>query len=208
MENQAGILNSPSLNPPLGLSLIRPIGTGGFLNPDIIVESFGIEEGMRVADFGSGSGYFTILMAKKTGESGLVTAVDILENSLDIVRSKTKSEGLRNIQTIRSNLEVYGSSGIQSDSQDFVLLANVLFQSDEKDGIIKEAHRILKEKGTLVIIDWKKGTGGFGPPDNLRLDSSAMQSLVASNSFDFVGFLDVGAFHYGLKFIKGFSSVG
>lgn len=208
MENQAGTLNSHTLSPPLGLSLIHPVGTGGFLNPDLIVENFGIEEGMKVTDFGSGSGYFTILMAKKTGEAGLVTAVDILESALDIVRSKTKSEGLRNIQTIRSNLEVYGSSGIQSDSQDFVLLANVLFQSDQKDDIIKEAHRALKEKGTLVIIDWKKGTGGFGPPDNFRLDSLAMQSLAANNSFEFIGFLDVGAFHYGLKFIKGFSSVG
>lgn len=208
MVNQAGILNSHSSTPPLGLSSVFPVGTGGFLNPDLIVESFGIEEGMRIADFGSGSGYFTILMAKKSGESGLVMAVDILENTLDIVRSKAKSEGLRNIQTIRSNLEVYGSSGLQNDSQDFVLLANVLFQSDQKDDVIKEARRVLKEKGTLVVIDWKKGTGGFGPPDNFRLDSLAMRSLVANNGLDFVEFLDVGAFHYGLKFIKGFSSVG
>lgn len=177
-------------------------GAGGFINPDFIVGSFGVQEGMKIADFGSGSGYFTILMGKIAGEGGLVTALDIMENALETVRSKAKSEGLRNIQTVRSNLEVLGSSGLSSESQDFVLMANILFQSDKKDEIIKEASRVLKEGGALVIIDWKKGAGGFGPPDNLRLDPSATQSVAVSNGFEFADLIDAGAFHYGLKFKK------
>lgn len=178
---------------------------GGFINPDLIIGNFGIQEGMKIADFGSGSGYFTILMGELTGEGGLVTALDIMESALETVRSKAKNEGLRNIQTVRSNLEILGSSGLSSDSQDFVLMANILFQSDKKDEIIKEAHRVLKEGGLLVIIDWKKGTGGFGPPDNLRLDPQAMQSIAVSNGFEFTNFIDAGTFHYGLKFVKKYN---
>lgn len=180
-------------------------GAGGFINPDLIIGSFGIQEGMKIADFGSGSGYFTILMGKLAGEGGLVTALDIMENALETVRSKAKSEGLRNIQTVRSNLEILGSSGLSSGSQDLVLMANILFQSDKKDEIIKEANRVLKEGGILVIIDWKKGAGGFGPPDNLRLDPQAMQSVAVSNGFEFINFIDAGAFHYGLKFVKKYN---
>ena len=39
------------------------LGTGGFLNPESLVNKFGLMLGMSVADFGSGAGYFTILMA-------------------------------------------------------------------------------------------------------------------------------------------------
>ena len=76
------------------------------MNPEAIVESFGLQSGMKVADFGSGSGYFTILMAKKVGDSGQVTAVDILESALETVRAKASVSGLKNLQTIRADLEV------------------------------------------------------------------------------------------------------
>lgn len=175
---------------------------GSFVDPELIVQDFGIQEGDKIADFGAGSGHFTILMAKITGESGLISAIDILENSLDIIRSKTKSEGLRNIQTIRSNLEILGSSGLPNDSQDMVLLANILFQSNKKTEIIRESRRILKNGGTLVVIDWEKSAGGLGPPVNLRLDKSAMQSIVTGEKFDFLNSINAGTFHYGLKFKK------
>src|SRR3989338_1952656 len=107
MENQGGNISSPNLNAISSGSLANNIQpAGGFMNPSSIAGGFAITEGMKVADFGAGAGYFTIIMAKLTGEGGTVTAVDILESALDIVRSKSKNEGLRNIQTIRSNLEI------------------------------------------------------------------------------------------------------
>ncbi len=200
IENQGGaVAPVSSLN---NIQVVPSAGTGGFINPELIIGNFGIQEGTKIADFGAGSGYFTILMAKLTGESGLVTALDILESALDIVRSKAKNAGLRNVQTARSNLETLGGSGLLDESQDLVLLANILFQSDKKEDIIKEANRVLKTGGALIVIDWKKGAGGFGPPDGLRLDSSAMQSITVSNGFEFSGFIDAGLFHYGLKFAK------
>ena len=181
----------------------QPHGTGGFMDPGKIVEGFGLSEGMKVADFGSGAGYFTILMAQKVGDSGVVTAVDILNSSLETLRAKAKMSGLSNIQTVRSNLEVLGSSGLQNDSQDVALLANILFQNSNKQAIIQEAKRVTKPGGSLIVIDWRKGTGGFGPPDGLRTDEEEMQRLLlASDGFKFSGPIDAGIFHYGMMFKK------
>ncbi len=177
-------------------------GTGGFMNPDKIVAGFGISEGMTVADFGSGAGYFTILLGQKVGKNGKVYALDIQESALDNVRVKAKAAGLENIETIRSNLEVLGSSGLADNSQDMVLLANILFQSEQKADIIKEAVRVLKSGGFLVVIDWKRATGGFGPPDNLRTDDIAMRSLILGEGLVFENDIDAGQFHYGMKFKK------
>lgn len=189
----------PKLN---NVTVKPPNGTGGFMHPESIVGNFGIKEGMKIADLGSGAGYFTILMGKIVGEEGVVTAVDIMESALDTVRSKAKNEGLQNIQTIRSNLEIIGNTGLASETQDFVLLANVLFQSENKVGILQEANRILKIGGSLVIVDWKKGTGGFGPPDGLRTEGESMRSIASGAGFELVSFIDAGAFHYGIKFKK------
>ena len=182
--------------------LPNPKGTGGFMNPDKIVGTFGIKEGMTIADFGSGAGYFTILLGQKAGKDGKVFALDIQESALDNVMVKAKAAGLENVETVRSNLEVSGSSGLADNSQDMVLLANILFQSEQKQDIVKEAVRVLKSAGSLVVIDWKRAAGGFGPPDNLRTDEVAMRSLVLGEGLVFENEIDAGQFHYGMKFKK------
>jgi len=195
------ILNMQAMNMP-GSVLPDSKGTGGFLNPDKIVSEFGIKEGMIIADFGSGAGYFTILLAQRVGTGGKVFALDIQESALDNVRVRAKAAGLENVETIRSNLEVLGSSGLADNSQDIVLLANILFQSEQKGDIVKEAKRVLKEGGSLVVIDWKMGAGGFGPPDNLRTDEIAMRSLVMGEGLALEKEIDAGQFHYGMIFKK------
>jgi ubiquinone/menaquinone biosynthesis C-methylase UbiE len=45
-------------------------------NPETILKNVGVVNGMTMADLGSGPGFFTIPMAKATGEKGLVYAVD------------------------------------------------------------------------------------------------------------------------------------
>lgn len=190
-------------------ALTESKGTGGFMNPEKIAAEFGVKEGMMIADFGSGAGYFAILLGKRVGVDGKVFAVDIQESALDNVRVKAKAAGLENVETIRSNLEVLGSSGLKDNSQDMALLANILFQSEQKEEIIKESVRVLKSGGFLVVIDWKRAAGampdgrqGFGPPDNLRTDEIAMRSLVLGEGLVFEKNIDAGQFHYGLKFIK------
>src|SRR3989344_6231636 len=85
------------------------LSTGGFLNPDLITNEFGLMPGMSVADFGSGAGYFTIIIAERVGKEGRVYALDIMESALDSVRAKARAVGLENIELIHTNLEVSGS---------------------------------------------------------------------------------------------------
>jgi ubiquinone/menaquinone biosynthesis C-methylase UbiE len=178
------------------------IPSEGFLNPDITVGLFGVKPDMRVADFGCGAGHITILIAQKIGPDGKITALDIMEDKLESVRERGKASGLENIDTVRANLEVIGSSGLANASQDMVILATILFQSTKKAEILKEVSRVLKPGGKVALVEWKKGAGGFGPPDELRTSESDML-----NMFKEVGFinntpLNVGKFHYGFIFTR------
>lgn len=192
--NQSGVVPMSSME--------KTAGTGGFLDPESIVNRFGVGEGMTIADFGCGAGYFTILLAGKVGPEGKVYALDVQENALDSVRSKAKNSGIANIETIRADLEVLGSSGLTDASQDIVLLANILFQSVKREDIFKEAGRVIKKGGKLILIDWKKGTGGFGPPDDVRLDAEEIRKTAGNQGFEFEDKLEAGTFHFGLIFRK------
>ncbi|MDO8495600.1 MAG: methyltransferase domain-containing protein [bacterium] len=189
-------------------SVINPSSAGplpggaGFINPEQIVESFGLKEGINVADFGSGSGHFTLLIAKKVGPNGTVTALDILESTLEVIRSKAAANGLANLQTVRADLEVFGSSGLPDNSQNLVLIANILFQSNKKAEIIKEAQRIIVNGGSLVIIEWKKETIGLGPAMESRSTPEELKSIVQGLGLNFTQDIEAGAFHFGLMFKK------
>lgn len=174
----------------------------GFLNPDAVVGEFGIVPGIRVADLGCGAGHIGILVAQKVGKNGLVTAVDIMEDKLESIKARAKASGLENLETKRANLEVLGSTGLGDSTQDLVLLINILFQSNKKADILKEAKRILKPGSTIIVVDWKKDGGGFGPPNELRTESGIMQNLFTGEGFSFIRQFNAGQFHYGLIFKK------
>jgi ubiquinone/menaquinone biosynthesis C-methylase UbiE len=175
---------------------------GAFLDTDRITAVLGLVEGMHAADLGCGAGYFAISLARAVGKSGVVSAVDIRQEPLDEVRAKAEALGLGNVRPIRADLEVLGGTGIADNTQDVVLLANNLYQSQKKEAIIKEAVRMLKTGGRLVVVEWKKGTAGFGPPDDVRTSEDDMKKMVEAQSIRFQRPLDVGRFYYGLVFVK------
>ncbi len=167
-----------------------------------ITSSLGFVAGMHVAELGCGSGFFVIAASRMVGSEGIVTAVDIRQDPLDEVRSKADALGLGNIRTVRADLEVAGATGIPDNSQDFSVLANVLFQSQKKQAIVTEAARVAKPGGRVVIINWKKGAGGLGPPDELRSGDDELKQLAEHAGLKFERALDTGPYHVGFIFLK------
>ena len=176
--------------------------SGAFLDTQRIVAQMGIASGMSAADLGCGSGYITVALARVVGKHGVVSAVDVMQEPLETLRAKAEAGGFTNVREIRADLEVLGSTKLPDGSQDFSVLANVLFQSQKKDAIIAEAVRILKPGGRLVIVDWKKGMKGFGPPDELRTDEQTFTALATGAGVRFERTIDAGNFYIGLIFIK------
>lgn len=175
---------------------------GGFSNPERIIKELSLPQGARVADFGSGSGYFTLLIAKVIGPEGLVTAVDVLASPLQVVKTRAQDIGLFNIAYVRGNLEIPGSSRLNDNSQDLVLLANILFQSQKKADIIREAKRVLKSGGELVVIDWLPHAV-FGPKEEgWKLSKEEGRAMVEAEGFSYVREIPVSINHWGLIFRK------
>lgn len=171
----------------------------GFLNPEGIIQDLHIlAAGMQVADLGCGAGYFSVVLGQMVGDTGRVYAVDIQQSALDSVARRARQMGLGNIELIRANLEKAGATRLPNASLSMVLLATVLFQSDKKEGILKEAKRILQKGGFLVIIDWDPqasiGAGSY------KISKQDAITLAGQTGFGFQKEFPVDAYHYGLLF--------
>jgi len=175
-----------------------------FFDPNKALEDIGVfEEGLAVADFGCGAGYFTLPLAKIVGEKGKIYAIDVLPSAIEIVASKAESESLINIKTIRANLEIPRGSTITDESVDCVLLANILYQSQTgKTEIVKEARRILKDAGKMVVIGWISGKLQMGPAEKLRISSDIVRKDAVSLGFKLNKIFDIDPYHYCLVFNK------
>lgn len=110
---------------------------------------------MSAADFGSGSGSWVIPLAKEL-QDGLVYAIDILPEPLGVLQGRILQEKIRNIKTIRANVENARGSTLQDSSIDLVLMTNLLFQCEDKKKVLEEGKRVLKQGGNILVVDWVK----------------------------------------------------
>lgn len=173
-----------------------------FINPQAIIDQLEIAEGAVVADFGCGTGYFVFPLAKKVGETGIVYALDVLAPKLEAIESQAKLSGLTNIVAKRVNLEKDGGSKLENDSLDWVILSNMLFQNQHKDVIIKEAARVLKPGGKILIVEWKKEDSTIGPQNNLKITKEEATKLSEESGLKLEKEIAVSDFHYGLVLAK------
>lgn len=175
-----------------------PSGTE-LLNPFEILKRAGISEGMKIADLGCGTiGHFVFPASHLVGDKGAVYAVDILKSALAGIESRIKMEGVANVQTIWSDIEVVGGTKIENDSVDIAFLHNVSAKLD----MMKEAARLVKSGGKLLIVDWDKTSTPFGPPTKNRPDPERIKKDAEEIGMKFLEEFKAGPYHFGIVFVK------
>lgn len=171
-----------------------------FVQPSRIISQLPIKEGMRVADFGAGSGVYTLALAEAVGVAGHIFAVDVQQDLLLRIRNTAVRDNRHNIDIVWGNVESKDGSKIAASSLDMVLVSNMLFQAEHRDAVLVEAKRILVPGGLAVIIDWSDsgGSGAIGPHEDHLVTKEAALALVSRNGFALVREFDAGSHHYGL----------
>lgn len=170
-----------------------------FVNPEEILDELELKPDMAVAEFGCGSGGFSIPLSKLLDE-GIVYALDIQKAPLSALKSRALLENITNIKIINCDLEEPRGSTLSDSSVDAVLIPNVLFQIKDKSAIITEAKRVLKNHGKLVIIDWlPKATQG---PEQGKVSPDEIKKLSKELGFKLQKDSSAGKYHFVLVLEK------
>jgi len=109
-----------------------------------------INEGERVLDIGCGAGVDTILAAMIIGPSGKAFGVDIVPEMLHRAEENLRMTDLKNVNFEKASGE---KLPFENDSFDVVISNSVINLIPDKVGTLKEAMRILKPGGRLMIAD-------------------------------------------------------
>ncbi|MBU1037145.1 class I SAM-dependent methyltransferase [Patescibacteria group bacterium] len=182
----------------------RIAGGNELLNPEHLLKNIlKIAYQSKVADLGCGSmGFFTLQAAKLIGDKGTVYAVDILREVLSSIESRSRQEGLYNIKTIWSNLEIVGATKIPQESLDYTILVNTLFQTQKHREVLAESFNLLKAGGRLLVVEWKTSGGPIGPTQEMRISLEEVKQLSIELGFKIEREFVAGDNHYGIIFIK------
>jgi len=163
----------------------------------------GIRADMTVVDLGCGTiGHFVFPAAKLVGPNGRVIAVDILKSVLAGVQSRAKIDGVTNMETIWGDCEVPGGTRIPDSTSDLTLVINNMYQSKNRPAFLREAARITKPGGKILIIDWKTVGTPLGPPAEQRVSSETVKNDALNIGLKLVEAYEPGPYHWGLLFTK------
>ncbi len=167
-----------------------------FLNPEKILKKLNLKEDQIAVDFGSGSGGWVIPLAKILTK-GKVFAVDILKEPLSALKSRAKLERLVNIFTVEADVEK--PLPLASNLADLILMTNLLFEVDNKEAVFKEAKRILKKDGKILVVDWKEDSP-IGPEKKVSIKD--IREIAQKEGFSLEKEFPAGKFHFALIFSK------
>jgi len=173
-----------------------------FADPEVNIKQLDLALGSRVADFGAGSGAYTLAAARAVGERGKVYAVDVQKELLTKLSAHASAENVSNVEVIWGDLDRVGGSKILDETMDAVIISNLLFQSEDKQSLLLEAKRVLKAGGKALIIDWSESYGGLGPSPAHIVSLDEAKKMVSEAGFTISKEFNAGAHHWGMVAVR------
>ena len=116
--------------------------------PEKVIDILKIGRGMKILDFGCGSGNYAIPIARAVGPAGKVYGVDKDIDELKRLWKRVQREGLINVQIILANENI----SLDKSSVDVVLLFDVLHHINDNKKLLENLYNMLKSNGILSVF--------------------------------------------------------
>ncbi len=138
-------------------------GRDEYQQPEKVLDYLGDLSGKTIMDIGSGSGYFSVKLAKKAQK---VIAADVDQTFLDYIQNRIEKDEINNIELRKIP---YDSPALKSREVDMVFIVNTYHHIENREAYFGKVKEGLKTDGELVIIDFFKKEIPVGPPADHKI---------------------------------------
>lgn len=166
-----------------------------------IVEALQLQPGLRVADIGAGTGFYTRLFAEQVGTSGKVYAIDISRDFIRAILDQAQQQGLANIEGIVNDAR---SIELPASSIDLAFICDTYHHFEYPRTILASIHQAIRPGGRLVIIDFRKQSGlsSAWVMSHVRANEAEVIKEIESAGFKLTDRSDLLKTNYFLTFSK------
>lgn len=165
--------------------------------PREVVRALAIRPGMRVADLGAGTGYFSRHLSAAVGPAGTVFAVDTEPNLVAHVRERAEKEKTPNVVPILASLD---NPRLPVESADLILIVDTFHHLDDRLVYARNLRRFLRPGGRVAIIEWQTRELPVGPPADHKLPRAEVMEEMTAAGYELVAEPDVLPYQYFVIF--------
>jgi len=174
-------------------------------DPQAVLSAVGLKANMQAVDLCCGDGHFTQAMCQMI-KSGQVWGLDMNQELLN--QTQALCQPFEHFQPVFADArELPKHIAIPLD---FVFMANTFHGVPDKTGLSQAVHTSLKPGARFAIVNWYQKpreetivlNQARGPAIEMRMSPEQVQKLIEPAGFTLEKVVEVGAYHYGVVFLK------
>ncbi len=154
------------------------------LDENTFFDVLALEPGMTLLDFACGVGNYALAASPYIGDTGVIHALDPWGEGIETLEVRIAIGGITNIKPGVADAKI--PLPIPDQSVDVCLMATVVHILHSENTFARtmvEVQRVLKDQGTIAIVEFEKKDPPPGPPYVMRLAQEELAELLRSFGF-------------------------
>ena len=138
--------------------------------PHEVIQALAPAPDARIADIGSGTGYFSVRLAHAVPK-GRVYGVDTEPDMVKYLAERARREGLKNVVSVAGRPD----DAALPEKVDLVLMVDVYHHVGDREAYFSRLRGSLKPGGRVAVIDFSE-TSKDGPPKRERISPTRVRA--------------------------------
>ena len=157
------------------------------LDPKNTLIKAGFKDGMVLCDIGAGTGIFSFPAAEISSND--IYALEISDSMLELLKERVAERNAGNLKPKKVDSNVLP---LDNNSCDMAIMVTVLHEIEDKEAMLTEIKRILKENGRFMVIEFHQRETPMGPPVDHRLGEEYVEEICNSKGLKTVDRFSLG----------------